>query len=110
MSTKPPRHWNAVPRALRQIIRGSPRGIMELDKTDGFWVVTSFLAEDVILRLRAAYESYEDECRLFFDARMRGEREFRMLGTVDTHVTTLWNEDAEYRLHMDDLPQIWTAH
>jgi hypothetical protein len=74
-----------------------------------FWVVTRFLPEDVILRLRVAYESYEDACRLFFDARMRHEREFQMLGTLETHVTTLWKEDHEYRLHMDDLPLIWTA-
>jgi hypothetical protein len=76
-----------IPRAVRQIVRALPRAVMELDKIDGSWVVTSWPTDGVILRVQVSYDTSEGPCRLLFEIRVRGEGDL----VVADHGRRRWN-------------------
>jgi hypothetical protein len=59
----------------------------ELDKIQGFWVVTSWPGPDVVLRLRIRYWSREDLCDVICEARIGTCTEFEEIGRFEA---SLW--------------------
>lgn len=96
-----------VPRVVVAVARSGCRCVMEQDKIPGFWVVTAWPGEHVVLRVRIRHHTNEMPCDIFCEIRHRGETEFRLLATFATEVWDILQCKGEMGFQAYVLPLVW---
>jgi hypothetical protein len=98
-----------VPRVVRALTKCGAMFCMEQDKIPGFWVITAWPHEDVILRVRIHHHTNEEPCHIHCEIRIRGVAEWHWLATI---TTTLWDilQVEEFGgLDPEEFPSIWRS-
>ena len=80
---------------------------VELDKIEGFWVITAWLADGIVLRLKIEHVSDQDPIRILCEARIGLRTEFLMLQVVETSSYELEHPKECGGQVFERFPEVW---
>ena len=80
---------------------------MEVDKVPGFWVVTGWFDEDVVLRLRIAHPNLDDVFEVFCEVHVGDQDNFELVGKTMSSLWELADESPTRLFDEKGGPQAW---